>query len=767
MAGEKFTGDEGHYHQDAINKAANPEAVAQSAAEAVAEDPAALSEVRFSELSEKEQILINSQNANSRSGKLYQNYDFVSNGDLAKVRGGETAAATEVSAEAEPSKQPTFGALSEKAQTYLSTQRANKQSGPGPFNSWTDLNDEALQLLRDGGFGDEVDALTGVETKKEEASPKKPESTERDPIADFYERLKSVKSFDELYGVLGRNNYVFETENGDQTWASQDMVALISSVEKGEQNIDVVPNSWDEIKDTVRRLLAEKEQAAQTPPPLPDDIEQTPPPLPVEDEPVPPALPDEEITTEESTEETPEEVEILEDAESIVEATEAPKSLEELQQELVDAREKYFQEHRAYMDTRKASGILGKLKQTFGGIKPEAENELPALLNYAKDNYDDAMRAYGKANAAMWIENAAQRGPLPEGFEVGAKAHAFREVFKREYDLQQQAKAETYPPAEKNLFVKSVDWWAKRKPVTKILITAGLIGFGGMPGAGIAAGLTGMSFAAFGGAAFEKISKVAKLDKLRDQDLDTVWTQLVTEHPDTAEEFSKTDAEARRVMGEDAARRRMREYKRTAVMIATGVLGLVSVNVLKDVFSGIGATEGAKGMSMPDAGAGGVAETAATGATEAATTAASETVVTQATEAVTTAAPEQIVATPIAEVASALPATEVQSSWFNTLHNTPYNPESVLDQAKMTVIQKLSDAGIMGSSGGSAVPSPIVDRAIQGVFGADNVSGWQSAAETVSNSAVLDQIKNLQIQALKNPSQASMIEAQIRAFFNR
>ena len=86
MAGEKFTGEDGHYHQDAINKAANPEAVAQSAAEAVAEDPAALSEVRFSELSEKEQILINSQNANSRSGKLYQNYDFVSNGDLAKVR---------------------------------------------------------------------------------------------------------------------------------------------------------------------------------------------------------------------------------------------------------------------------------------------------------------------------------------------------------------------------------------------------------------------------------------------------------------------------------------------------------------------------------------------------------------------------------------------------------------------------------------------------------------------------------------------------------
>jgi len=85
----------------------------------------------------------------------------------------------------------------------------------------------------------------------------------------------------------------------------------------------------------------------------------------------------------------------------------------------------------------------------------------------------------------------------------------------------------------------------------------------------------------------------------------------------------------------------------------------------------------------------------------------------------------------------------------------------------MTVIQKLSGAGVMGSAEGAVVPSPIVDRAIQGVFGADSVAGWQSAAETVSNPAVLEQIKNLQIQALKNPSQASMIEAQIRAFFNR
>lgn len=47
-----------------------------------------------------------------------------------------------------------FADLSQEAQTFLQTQRANKRSGPGPFNNWTVIGTEAIDILRENNFGD-------------------------------------------------------------------------------------------------------------------------------------------------------------------------------------------------------------------------------------------------------------------------------------------------------------------------------------------------------------------------------------------------------------------------------------------------------------------------------------------------------------------------------------------------------------------------------------------------------------------------------------
>jgi hypothetical protein len=547
---------------------------------------------------------------------------------------------------------------------------------------------------------------------------------------------------------------------------------------------------------------------------------------------------------------------------------------------LETAREAYIKEYRSHSEQTQGKGLLSRIKQKITGTKRnDPPIELPESLLAAKALYNTAMQAYGHE---MIAEHARSNEKSPAEIEKLAKARVFRDIFLSEYKLRQEAQADTLPPVEKNLFVKTADWWAKRGLVTKIAVTSALVGFGGAVGAGVAAGLSGMSFAALGGGLFEKVSKIEKLDALRNKNLDEAWGSLVDQNPEAGDMFANIEKQARAIMSADDARRRTRELKRTAVMIASGIVGVATMQGITSAFSSFsgGEVAGASGTA-PEAVSGTAGAEAVVGneyarpmqfsviddpmvaeapvVTEASVVApeieAPEVAenIPQPVEApaspdmnpdsdihvpleVTGAEPTPI---PIAEpvpvaepipVATEIPVAEVvvpgpevvaepvseavttetgtatveasttggveavadgavegtatgavleggalnlenvtgdHAAWFGSLHESPYNPGSLLDQAKMTIVQKLSGAGIMGMMDGMPVPSPLVDRAIDGVFGSGNAEGWKIAADIISRPDILEQIKTLQAEAMADPSKTAMIEAQIRALFPR
>lgn len=730
MAEQKFSGagESGHYHQREIDA----DAAARAKAEAVARTMSAI------EASDPHQAAINEDRAR---------------------REAEAAAQAMPSSSDTVEQAPEAGVVND-AQERIAQHRARIKEIEALLNNPEKYKSREQKVALEQELLETEDKLRQAER---DAKATNQESAEVDPVAAFYERLAGVKSFDELYGVLSRQEYVFETPEGEERWTAAEMIAFIRTVEQGERPLSDIPDAWGEIKTTVARLLEaskekEEEKKRPTPPPLPPrpvppplppqgatppplPSSPTPPPLPETNTVTPPPLPDVEKKGPPPLPETekkgPPPLPKV--------TTEIVKGSETLLQELQNARDAYIAQHRAYLDERKAGGLLNKIKNTFTGVKPEFEDQLPESLRLAKDVYDDAMRAYGLDMAKQKLRDSGEA--ITPQQEAMAKANAFRNVFLKEYQITRRAQAETYPPAEKNLFVKGVEWWSKRSLLTKIGVTSGLVLFGGTIGAGVAAGLSGAGFAAAAGGVFEKVSKVEKLDQMRDQDLDTVWSNLVKRQPETEDAFSKAENEARKVMSADEARRRMRELKRTAVMLAAGVLGVVT---MKGIMSAL---------------TGGV-ESAASGSAPEAPTPEAVPTDTGATPPAPETAPDSTGSGLRAVPVEFLNASPQETTWFDMLHHTPYDGASPLDQAKMTVIQKLSEAGIMGSNAGTPVPSPLVDRVIQSVFGgANSVEGWQAAANMVSDSQILEQIKAAQAEVMVDPSKTAVAEATIRALF--
>ncbi len=74
------------------------------------------------------------------------------------------------------------------------------------------------------------------------------------------------------------------------------------------------------------------------------------------------------------------------------------------------------------------------------------------------------------------------------------KAEIFKKLILNERDLLNQAKVESWPPKEKNLFRKGMEWWMKQGAIKRLLYSTVFLGglavgasFAGIPGAAVAA----------------------------------------------------------------------------------------------------------------------------------------------------------------------------------------------------------------------------------------------------------------------------------------
>jgi hypothetical protein len=781
-----------------------------------------------------------------------------------------------------------------------------------------------------------------------DSSPESQQDSSKEEIDAFEASLGSVNSIDTLGEALSKKAFRFSDTN--EIWPGSKIVDLAREVAEGKRTLRDIPADWGELYNTIVRITPGSSERGIVPPPLPTEtpaeekVAVTPPPLPTKK--TPPPLPDEEAVTipVEGEKHSPEEVPVHVEGEAGPVAPspeEARKALDAIQErikesprgKLATAREAYIAAFRADEEGKKAGGFLSKARQALTGKKAPVQEMSPELLA-AKAAYDEAMRTYGKSIAA---ERFAAMGEKTPAAERMAKAQAFREVFLEEYKLRQDAKLEPLAPQEKGRFVKAVNWWAKQKPVTKILTTAALVGFGGTIGAGIAAGLSGASFAVLGASIFEKAFDASKIEQLKNQNLATVWNWLTERQPDTLEAFSKAEAIARQEMAADAARRRMREWKRMAAMVAAGAIGVFTMkgimgtevvqNTMNAAASGVSEVAGraadtlgtaadtvyAAGSSAMERGAEFAQDTITTtgAAAEMAEYAANqalergkEAVLNTAWDAASgvatvgstiesgintaadtvhnvaeiaeqaihdrvgdvfpgngvvegaaqevattapTAAPEIGIPTPdtsmadvdlnldtlekpgagagsftapegavsfedsvmpaegvvspetvqtpeiptlraepipIAQeipVAEPIPGTEAavapetvamptlqltpeNASWFEQLHGTTFNATSPLDQAKMSILQRLGEANIMGESAGARIPSPLVTRAIQSVAGsASDAAGWQAVAEKLATPQILEQIQSMQVEAQAGRTPVAVAEASIRA----
>lgn len=71
---------------------------------------------------------------------------------------------------------------------------------------------------------------------------------------------------------------------------------------------------------------------------------------------------------------------------------------------------------------------------------------------------------------------------------------------------------------------------------------------------------------------------------------------------------------------------------------------------------------------------------------------------------------------------------------FKELHNTAYDPTSIIDRYKMGIVQMLSEKGVLGVSDGLQVPSPELNTFFNELAPGDtNVDGWRRIATTLNN----------------------------------
>ncbi len=195
---------------------------------------------------------------------------------------------------------------------------------------------------------------------------------------------------------------------------------------------------------------------------------------------------------------------------------------EELQEswtDLEDTRNEYIRLHQAYL----REGLLGKVRSALG-ISPKGE--MSDELKEAKEKYDLAKKRYALNETKSSLEK------YPAGLTDEEKLKKFEEIKNKifnivvldEQEYLQDARAESHPPKERGIFMKSYDRWTSLSKTKRLIystvMVAGVAGFaslavpvttsaaalgmGGVAGKKLLRGSFGMLFSGLAGKIFDK-----------------------------------------------------------------------------------------------------------------------------------------------------------------------------------------------------------------------------------------------------------------------
>jgi hypothetical protein len=283
-------------------------------------------------------------------------------------------------------------------------------------------------------------------------------------------------------------------------------------------------------------------------PPLPDPIEPVPTPIPV---PEPPPLP-----------------------EPIPELLSLQERMSEALKNLTNARNAFAIAHIDYLRNEKNKTFLSKVREKLGLGKKEKITDLPPNVQELKDKYEEAKLKY--------------RDVLVEGLrevnvpEEKIKQTVYESLFLTERAVLERVEAESWPPKEKGVLRKSLDWYMKQNLLIKSLVATAVLtgaaasvgGFATVGGATLfagsnfARGLIAVGAGHLSGLGFEKIFKDKSGEKLK-SGITEAQNNLDLEFDKDA--LKKIEEQLNDLNDKSESSKRKRQLAKTTVMILTSL----------------------------------------------------------------------------------------------------------------------------------------------------------------------------------------------------
>jgi len=216
--------------------------------------------------------------------------------------------------------------------------------------------------------------------------------------------------------------------------------------------------------------------------------------------------------------------------------------------------------------------FLNKLREA-GLTQKKAEAIYEAELKEAE--YDEAKKELGKKLTAEGIQSA----------------EIFQKLVLKECEILNQAKIETWPPKEKNLFKKGLEWWMRRGTATRLLISTGLV----TGVVAVAGGFSAPAIAMFSGYRYLRGAGAVLAGKLASKGVDWALSKSIKAKEEAAlskletefsvEKLKEVEKEYEKILEETAGRRRKKLIIKAGVMAAAGAGTAIGLGILEQAWA--------------------------------------------------------------------------------------------------------------------------------------------------------------------------------------
>ncbi|MDP3014996.1 MAG: hypothetical protein Q8N28_01095 [bacterium] len=208
--------------------------------------------------------------------------------------------------------------------------------------------------------------------------------------------------------------------------------------------------------------------------------------------------------------------------------------------------------------------------------------------------YEQAEMIYNSESAKLEYENSK--------LEIGKKmaeqsvppAEIFKKLVLEERELLNQAKVESWPPKEKNIFKKGMEWYMKRGTATRLIISTGLI-------TGVVASVGGFGAAAaatFAGYRFVRGFGSVMVGKLAGMGVDSVMSRSIEAQKEVALEklksgfdlnkLKETEKELEKIFEETAKKERRKLLVKAVASAMAGAGTAMGMGMLEQAWAGGG-----------------------------------------------------------------------------------------------------------------------------------------------------------------------------------